>query len=206
VRHGTLHTGEVRPSTVRRAVFTLLLASGLLTACSGGKDAVDQGAGGQFRYVSATSKGTLIPPAKRKLAGPVSGKLTTGTTYALKQDLGKVVLLNFFASWCGPCKVESPQLDALYRERKNSGVRLVGLDVKDPNNGQLQDFVKNKALTYPIVVDEPARTAIQLGDVPLVGLPATVLIDKQGRVAAVYPQQVFVKDLDPVLDQLVKET
>ena len=56
-----------------------------------------------------------------------------------------------------------------------------------------------------MVYDEPGKTALQLGDVPLVGLPATVLIDKQGRVAAVYTQEVFPKDLEPVLNQLVGE-
>ena len=136
----------------------------------------------------------------------MTGPLLAGGNYQLSQDRGKVVLLNFFASWCGPCKVESPQLDSLYQARKAQGFSLVGLDVKDPSKGQLQSFVDNKKLTYPIVVDEPAKTALQLGDVPLVGLPASVLIDKQGRVAAVYPNEVFVKDLDPVLDQLSKET
>jgi len=186
--------------------MAVLAAALVATACSGGKNAVDQNAGGQFRYVSATSKGSLIPAAKRKLAGDVNGSLLNGGTYQLSQDRGKVVLLNFFASWCGPCKVESPQLDSLYQQRKASGFDLVGLDVKDPSKGQLESFIQNKKLTYPIVVDEPAKTAIQLGDVPLVALPASVLIDKQGRVAAVYTQEVFIKDLDPVLDQLAKES
>ncbi len=198
----TIHTGWVRT----RVLVALLSAVLVATACTGGSGAVDQNAGGQFRYVSATAKGKLIPVADRKQAGDVSGTLLTGSGYQLSQDRGKVVLLNFFASWCGPCKVESPQLDSLYQARKASGFTLVGLDVKDPSKGQLQDFVHNKGLTYPIVVDEPGKTALQLGDVPLAGLPASVLIDKQGKVAAVYPQEVFVKDLDPVLDQLAKET
>jgi len=192
---------------MRTRVLVALLAAVLVaSACTGGSGAVDQNAGGQFRYVSATAKGKLIPAADRKVAGDVSGTLLAGGNYQLSQDRGNVVLLNFFASWCGPCKVESPQLDSLYQARKAQGFTLVGLDVKDPSKGQLRDFVQNKGLTYPIVVDEPGKTAIQLGDVPLAGLPASVLIDKQGRVAAVYPQEVFVKDLDPVLDALAKET
>lgn len=189
-----------------RVLLALMVAALAATACTGGSGAVDQNAGGQFRYVSATAKGKLIPVGQRKQAGDVTGPLLAGGTYHLSQDRGQVVLLNFFASWCGPCKVESPQLDSLYQQRKAQGFRLVGLDVKDPIKGQIQDFVANKKLTYPIVLDEPAKTALQLGNVPLAGLPASVLIDKQGKVAAVYPQEVFVKDLEPVLDELAKET
>jgi peroxiredoxin len=209
VRQSTLHTGLVNAATRHRRAWSALvaavLAAGLLAGCSGGKNAVDQNANSQFRYVAATQDGTLIAVAKRKPAGPVQGKLTTGGAFALRQDVGKVVLLNFFASWCGPCKVETPQLDAIYRQRKAAGLQLVGIDVKDPADGQLQSFLQKYQVSYPVVQDEEARTALQLGNVPLVGLPATVLIDKQGRVAAVYPKQVFPKDIDPVLDQLLSE-
>ncbi|HEX2902974.1 MAG TPA: TlpA disulfide reductase family protein [Jatrophihabitans sp.] len=187
-------------------IAPLLLAVALVAGCTGGKNAVDQSAGGQFRYQSATARGNLIPVADRKSAGDVSGPLLSGGQFQLSQDKGKVILFNFFASWCAPCQAESPQLDALYQQRKANGFQVVGLDVKDPNKGQLSSFVANKKLTYPIVIDQAARTAIELGNVPLAGLPASVLIDKQGRVAAVYVGQVFPKDLDPVLDQLASET
>ncbi|CAN5442223.1 TlpA disulfide reductase family protein [soil metagenome] len=187
-------------------VGAVALVAVLLAACSGGKNAVDQSAGGDFRYVAATQKGTVLTADQRKKAGPVAGGLLAGGQYALAQDAGKVVVLNFFASWCGPCKVESPQFDALYRQRKATGVQFVGLDVKDPSKSLSEDFVKRADLTYPIVYDEPAKTASQLGNVPLGGLPATVLIDKQGRVAAVYTGAVLPRDLTPALDKLSAET
>lgn len=188
-----------------RMIAPLALLLALLAACSGGKNAVDQNANNEFRYSSANSKGTLIPAANRKQAGDVTGTLMQGGQFQLSQDKGKIVLLNFFASWCPPCQTESPQLDSLFQERKATGFDLVGLDVKDPIRDQLTAFVANKKLTYPIVVDQAAKTAIQLGNLPLAGLPASVLIDKQGKVAAVYVGPVFIKDLDPVLDQLSKE-
>ncbi|HTZ44249.1 MAG TPA: TlpA disulfide reductase family protein, partial [Jatrophihabitans sp.] len=89
---------------------------------------------------------------------------------------------------------------------KSQGIQFVGLDVKDPSKSGSQAWLRAKQITFPVIYDQPAKTAIQLGDVPLPTLPATVLIDKQGRVAAIYTQEVFPKDLDPVLDQLTSGT
>jgi len=207
VRCSTLHTGTVNPVRRRVAatavgVFALLGA----VACAGGKDSVDQAAGGQFRYVSANQKGTVIKAGDRRAAGPVKGPLLAGGNYALSGDQGHVVVMNFMASWCGPCQTEAPQFDALYRERKASGVRFVGFDVKDPSQDASKAWVADKGISFPVVYDEPAKTALELGKVPIAGLPATVLVDKRGRVAAVYSGQVLPKDLTPALDLLTAES
>ncbi|MEO7261697.1 MAG: TlpA family protein disulfide reductase, partial [Jatrophihabitantaceae bacterium] len=90
--------------TSRAAVLVAALLSAVLglSACSGGKNAVDQSSGNQFRYVQANKKGSLIEAAKRKQAGPVAGALLAGGNYRLSDDRGKVVVLNYFASWCPP--------------------------------------------------------------------------------------------------------
>jgi len=197
----------VNPSRRARriVVAALLLAAALVvSACTGGSDAVDQTANTQFRYVAATKLGTVIKASDRKPAGPLSGELLSGGTYSLSSDRGHVVVLNFWATWCGPCVTETPQLDALYRQRKASGVRFVGLDVKDSRDSA-RDFVRDKDITYPIVFDPNAKTALQLGHIPAAGLPVTPVIDKQGRVAAVYIGSVLPADLAPVLNQLVAE-
>ena len=188
-----------------RALAVLALGAAL-AGCGVGKNAVDQGANTQFHYHGGNQKGSLIAVADRKQAGLVSGQLVDGGDYRLSQDRGKVVVLNFFASWCAPCQVETPQFDSLYRSHRSAGVQFVGLDVKDPSKSGVQSWLQAKQISFPVVYDEPGKSALQLGDVPLNGLPATVLIDKQGRVAAVYTQEVFAKDLEPVLNQLAGET
>jgi peroxiredoxin len=205
-----LHTGVARtPRTSKSATAGLaaaaLLAATALSGCTGGKNAVDQSSGNQFRYVQANRKGSVIEAAKRKQAGPVAGSLLAGGDYRLSDDRGKVVVLNYFASWCPPCQTETPQFDSIYRQRKSAGVRFVGMDVKDPSKGAAQSWIKDKDITFPVVYDEAARTAIQLGDVPMAALPSTVVIDKQGRVAAVYVGSVLPADLTPALDQLARE-
>jgi cytochrome c biogenesis protein CcmG/thiol:disulfide interchange protein DsbE len=130
----------------------------------------------------------------------------TGTEVRLRVALKQgPVLVNFFASWCGPCQNETPQFDQVYRDRKTAGVRFVGLDVKDPSKSASQAWLQNKQITFPVIYDEPGKTALQLGDLPLAGLPATVVIDRQGRVSAVYVGPVLPKDLTNALDLLAKE-
>ncbi len=196
------------PRRFRRLVGAALTVGALaLTSCTGGSNAVDQTNGGQFRYVGATKSGTLIPVAKRKVTGDVTAGLLDGKgNFSLAAQRGKVVVLNFWATWCGPCVVETPQFDALYRRLKSPTMEFVGLAVKDVNKSGVQSFVQDNDITYPIVYDQPGKTALQLGKLPLVGLPDTVVVDKQGRVAAVYVGPLTPGDLKPILAALAKET
>jgi peroxiredoxin len=198
-----------RPTRLRRATVAasavIGLLAGLLVACSGGKDAVDQQAGGQYRFVGATSKGATIAVADRKTVGAVSASLLDGGEFRLADDKGRVVVLNYWASWCVPCQTEAPQFDLLYRDVKAQGIQFVGVDAKDTRSGG-QSFVKDNKISYPIVWDEQGRTALQLGKVPSASLPFTVILDKQQRVAAVYLGAVQPADLRPVITGLARET
>ncbi len=173
--------------------------------CSAGSDAVDQQAGGQFRYVAATSEGTVIPAAARKPAGAVSGQLLGGGAYRLSDDAGKIVVINFWGSWCGPCQVETPQLDQLYRRVGAQGVQFVGMDVKESSKDAPAAFVKDNGISFPIVYDPNAKTALELGHIPSSGLPVTVVVDRQQRVAAVYLGRVQQADVEHALTALQTE-
>jgi len=180
----------------------VLVAALTISACSAGHNAVDSGTG-KFRYVAATKKGSVLPPGSRKPAGNVHGELIDGGPWRLSDHLGKVVLINFWASWCGPCVIESPMLNQVYLETKASGVEFVGLDVKD-QRGAARAFIAHNHMSYPMVYDEPAKTALQLR-IPIAGLPVTVVIDRQGRVAAAYLGAVTYLDIKPVVTKLAAE-
>lgn len=187
------------------AVVAAALVGTVSTACTG-KDAVDQTGGSQYRFVSGTRKGSLIAAADRKKAGAFSGEGLTSGTVALTDFAGKVVVVNFWATWCGPCQVETPQFDRLYRDDKGKGVQFVGVDTKETSRDAARSFVSDNNISYPMLWDEPGRTAVQIGKLPALALPFTVLIDKQQRVAAVYLTKLAPGDLQPVLDQLVAES
>ena len=185
-------------------VLTVAVAALLvLTGCTG-KDAVDQGSG-QYRFVSGTSLGKTYDPGERKKAGDFTGELLNGGTLSLSQLAGKIVVINFWAVWCGPCKTETPAFDSVYRAYRAKGVGFVGIDTKDQRS-LAQAFVKDNQISYPMIFDEPGETALALGKIPALALPFTVLIDKHGRVAAVYLERLQPADLQPVLNKLLAES
>jgi len=181
-----------------RLLAAVSVAALLLAGCTG-KDAVDQSAGSQFRFVSGTSVGKTI-------AGDFTGTLLNGGKLRLSQSAGKVVVINFWATWCGPCTTETPQFDLVYRANKAKGVAFLGIDTKETSTDAAKAFVKDNHISYPIVSDEQGETAIALGKIPSLALPFTVILDKQHRVAAVYLRPLTAKDLQPVLDKLLAES
>jgi len=190
---------------LRTRIAAVLVGAVLVLASCTGKNAVDQSAGGQFRFVGATSKGGVIAAADRKKAGSVSGSLLNGGPFRLSQTAGKVVVLNFWATWCAPCVVETPQFDSVYRAYKGKGVTFVGVDTKEASRDAPKAFVKDNDISFPIVFDEQGEVATALGKIAAPGLPFSVLLDRLGRVAAVYLGAVSAKDLEPVLNKLVAE-
>lgn len=203
-------SATTRPSRLRRAAALPAVAAAtaaLLAACSAGTDAVDQTAGTQFRFTDATPKGQVIPVADRSKPGQVSGPLLDGGgTYTLASDAGKVVVVNLWGSWCVPCKVETPQFEQVYQQTKAEGVDFVGFAVKEASENGPRAFVQDNGITYPIVYDQETKVALQLGRLPVQGLPLTVLIDKSGRVAAAYVGLTQPSDLKPAIATLVAES
>jgi peroxiredoxin len=196
--------GVIPPRRLGVCCVALLAAVTALTGCAG-RNAVDQSAG-SYRFVSATASGRLIAVADRKKAGDFTGGLLSGGSITLAQDAGHIVVINFWATWCGPCTTETPQFDTVYRAYKSRGVDFIGIDTKETSRSSAQAFVADNMISYPIVFDEPGSTAIALGKIPALALPFTVLVDKQQRVAAVYLRTLTPNDLEPVLNQLVAET
>ncbi|MDP2955130.1 MAG: TlpA disulfide reductase family protein [Longimicrobiales bacterium] len=110
---------------------------------------------------------------------PAYGARTLGgDSVSLAGLRGQVVLLNFWATWCAPCRHETPFLQALYQERKSRGLEIVGasMDTGDAR-GQVADFVEEYGVTYPILLD-PQMRGMDLYRV--LGLPATFLVDREG--------------------------
>jgi thiol-disulfide isomerase/thioredoxin len=190
-------------SPLRAAVVAMACAL-VLAGCTG-KDAVNQSGGSLYQFSSATKLGETISLSSRKSPKDITGDLLAGGTYRLTSDNGKVVVLNFWASWCSPCRTEMPGFDGLYREVKSS-VDFVGVNTKDGSESAAKAFVSDNSISYPIVVDEPGKIALALGHIPSGSLPFTVVLDKQHRVAAVYLGALQAADLQPVLTKLSAES
>jgi peroxiredoxin len=92
---------------------------------------------------------------------------------------GKTVVLNFFASWCHPCKREAPDLEALWRRYRSDGVVVLGVDSGDARS-DARRFLNAHGVTYPIVFD-PGET-LAYGPYALPGFPVTYVLNRQGRI------------------------
>ena len=123
---------------------------------------------------------------------------TLGNTERLADQEGKVVLINIWATWCGPCRNEMPKLDQLYRERKDKGLVVFGLSDEDVN--VQQKYLQRVPVSYPLLT--------QKGNVPdlyrdIARYPAIFLIDRSGRLQpAPGPDQPFEK-LQAAVDTLL---
>jgi cytochrome c biogenesis protein CcmG/thiol:disulfide interchange protein DsbE len=107
-------------------------------------------------------------------------RLDTTGTLSLASLRGKVVAINFWASWCGPCRDEAPLLERTWRENRAKGFVLLGVDAND-SSGEARKFIRKHGLTYPIVHDAHGST---LGHWGVPGLPTTFVVDREGRVVA----------------------
>ncbi len=186
-----------RPARSVLAVLCALVLTASLAACTGSSTS------NTYRFTSATKTGALMPVGQRKAAPDFTGSLLAGGHTSLKANAGKVTVVNFWASWCGPCKVETPQFALLSKQVQKQGVAFLGIDTKD-DKANAQTFVQQNGVGYPIVYDQQGRTAITLGNIPA-NLPFTVLVDRKGRVAAVYFGGLTVADLRPPIQRLVAE-
>jgi peroxiredoxin len=103
-----------------------------------------------------------------------------GNTVRLADFRGNVVLLNIFATWCRPCRDEMPSLEALFQTYRTKGFVVLGVSTDTNGEKVLPPFIKEYALTFPIVVDTNKEVSHQYR---VRGIPATFLLDQQGRIA-----------------------
>jgi thiol-disulfide isomerase/thioredoxin len=96
---------------------------------------------------------------------------------ALDRFLGQVVLLNFWATWCVPCRAEMPEIERLHRAYRDRGFVVVGVNFKE-SPGQVQGFMTQQQLTFPALLDRDGSASAMLR---VVMLPVTLLLDREGR-------------------------
>jgi peroxiredoxin len=187
-----------------RRLLGALVGALVLTGCATGTDAVDVNNGGEFRFVQGTPAGEVIPPDERASAPDFSGTLLDGREFDSGELDGGVAVLNFWGSWCAPCRVESPQFQEVYAELRDQGVQFLGVNVKDTDQ-LARAFEDSFGIEFPSLDDPRGEVALAFRDYPANAIPSTIVLDAQGRVAAVYTGAVEQDDLRAVLDLLMAE-
>jgi peroxiredoxin len=130
--------------------------------------------------VAAGSAGAAITPS----GGAPDFTLPTvnGPNLRLQEQRGRVVMVNFWATWCGPCRVEMPHLNRLYEKYRGSGFVLLGVNI-DENPRAAADLAGKLGMKFPVLLDTDKKVS-RLYD--LSAMPSTVLIDRDGRVRYVH--------------------
>ncbi len=191
-----------------KLVFVAVAVAALLAGCSTGHDAVAQG--GTFEFVSPGGKTDIFynPPDRRGKPGLISGPDLMDPTRTVSVDdfVGKLVIINVWGQWCGPCRAEVPALQKVYDATRADGVVMLGIDVRDNNREAAQDFVTDRKVTYPSIYDPAMRTMIAFGGkYPTSVIPSTVVLDRSHRVAAVFLRELLAEDLQPVVERIAAE-
>jgi cytochrome c biogenesis protein CcmG/thiol:disulfide interchange protein DsbE len=127
--------------------------------------------------------------------------LAGGAERSLSDFRGKVVLLNYWASWCAPCRQESPLLERWHRRISKRGGTVLGVDVLDVRS-DARDFVARYGLTYPQLHDKDGETQEDFG---VAAYPETFVIDRRGRIAATVRGPVDEEFLHDTVPPLLRE-
>lgn len=130
------------------------------------------------RFALVVSFGFLSLSAYADPAPDFTLQSSTGENVRLAEQRGKVVMLNFWASWCGPCRKEMPLLDAMYQRYSSAGFVLYGVNVEEDNT-DAKKLLKELGVTFPVLFDTESK-ASSLYNVD--AMPTTVVIDKKGQV------------------------
>jgi peroxiredoxin len=128
--------------------------------------------------VAAAMAITTTVGASAAIAPSFSLPSRSGDTVSLAQLKGKVVMLNFWASWCGPCRQEMPLLEQMHKRYSSLGFTLVGVNV-DANSRDAEEWLSKTPVSFPVLFDRESKVS-KLYDVS--AMPSTVFIDRQGNV------------------------
>jgi thiol-disulfide isomerase/thioredoxin len=163
-------------------VAVAAVAALIVLAGGGGTGLVPEAGTGQVRSVSQLV--VVLPEGSRQPLPAFSGETFDGTTLDLASLRGQPLVLNFWSSWCGPCRQEQEGLELASKELARRGVRVVGVNIRD-DRGAADSYLEEFKVGYPSLFDRPAVLAARLGALgPQLGPPHTLVVDADGQVVA----------------------
>jgi cytochrome c biogenesis protein CcmG, thiol:disulfide interchange protein DsbE len=172
-----------------RMILAVLLVA--VTAC------------GERRETAAPAEPAAAPaPAPEPAAAPsvvtlgsvmpaYTAKLLDGSDFDVAKERGNVVFVNLWATWCGPCRYEIPELEKLHKDHSASKFKVVGVSVDEGGDQLVRDFVNEQKMTYPVALDPDGRLAEMLETTIL---PTSIILDREGKVVWKHFGVVTVSD------------
>lgn len=185
------------------AAALMAVASFGLSACASA-NAQSTAAGSQGSAVGAAST-EVFGPGKGPVAPRVAGKTLSGATLSLSRFRGHVLVLNFWGSWCAPCRQEAHTLGLLSRQYSSAGVKFLGVDVRD-SPASAEAYMHDFGIGYPSLNDPGGQVALAFrSTVPPAAIPTTLVISPGGRVAARVLGPVTYQDLRNLIQKTMAQ-
>ncbi|MFF9088973.1 TlpA family protein disulfide reductase [Streptomyces sp. NPDC014991] len=192
-------------STRSRAVLLSAVAAvAALTVSACGKGGIS-GGGGDTNFVTGHDGIDTVPAGKRAAVPDLSGKTVDGKSLDVDDYRGKVVVLNVWGSWCGPCREEGKYFAKVSKQYEGKGVQFVGINTRDASTIPALAFEKARGITYPSLYDPTGRLMLRFkkGTLNPQLVPSTLIIDRHGRIAAraleALDDTTLLKMVEPVL-------
>jgi cytochrome c biogenesis protein CcmG/thiol:disulfide interchange protein DsbE len=145
-------------------------------------------------------KAAVKPDKERKAAPEFSLKDADGKTVRLSDYKGKVVLLDFWATWCGPCRIEIPWLKEFQRKFRSQGFEVIGVSMDDDGWQAVKPFLAELEINYRVVIGDDTIAQLYGG---VDALPTAFVIDREGKIAAVHVGLTSKGEIEHGIEQLL---
>lgn len=175
----------VRGRVRRRAALAAAGAAAalLLSACTSGGTS---GGGGNTGFVTGEDGIATVAKGERTAVPELSGPTVDGRTADVADLRGKVVVINVWGSWCGPCRLEAKNFEKVYRDVRDEGVAFLGINTRDNSVGLARAFEEEQGVTFPSLYDPTGKLMLRFekGTLNPQAIPSTLVVDRDGRIAA----------------------
>ena len=192
-------------SPTRRTLLasaSALVLAGTLAAC--GESAAEKAAK-EVGSRNGDGSMTLFEPAERGAPVELAGETIQGATWDSADVRGKVVVVNLWASWCGPCAKEAPHLVEAHEEAKGEDVAFVGINYRESSKETGRAQGEEWGFVWPSVYDKSGQSAIDMQG-KMTTQPSTAVLDREGRIAAVVLGPVTTSTLVGVVEDTLAES
>ena len=162
---------------MRNALIVLLAVT--LASCAERREETTATAPAATATTAETAEAPIVTAGVGNAMPQYSAPLLDGATFDVSKERGNVLFLNVWATWCGPCVYEIPELEKLHKAHAGEGFKVVGVSVDEGGEQGVRDFVAEQKMTYPVALDPQGKMAAIFDSYVL---PTSVIVDRKGQI------------------------